>query len=164
VVIAIIGVLLALLLPAVQIVRESANRARCGNNLKQLGLAIHAYHDTYQSLPPTRNWDIGLTWAVLILPFLEQSPFFEQWDPLEYDITQPGWTEVTNVTIPAFFCPSRRDRMISVLDGGIPVAWPPGPKPAWWVGPGWPPQSWPLGPPGPNWPPWPPPGTLGGVN
>jgi prepilin-type N-terminal cleavage/methylation domain-containing protein/prepilin-type processing-associated H-X9-DG protein len=164
VVIAIISVLLALLLPAAQKVRESANRIRCANNLKQLGLAVHSYHDTYGSLPPSRNWDIGLTWAVFVLPFLEQGPFFESWDPLEAYLTQPGGSAVTDVTLPVFFCPSRREPMISVHDGPIPYAWPPGPRPSWWIGPGWPPQSWPLGPPGPNWPPWPPPGTQGGIN
>src|SRR5438128_2493741 len=90
VVIAIVGVLLALLLPAMQRVRESANRLRCVNNLKQIGLAVHCYHDLNGALPPTRNWDAGLSWAVLILPYLEQEPFYQRWDLSASYLSQPG--------------------------------------------------------------------------
>src|SRR5213593_1410453 len=79
VVIAIIGVLIGLLLPAVQKVRESANRAQCENNLKQLGLAAHLCHDTNRKLPPALGWYPGTTSGAFgpavfdLLPNLEQN-------------------------------------------------------------------------------------------
>jgi prepilin-type N-terminal cleavage/methylation domain-containing protein/prepilin-type processing-associated H-X9-DG protein len=167
VVIAIIGVLIALILPAVQRVRESANRTRCANNLKQIGLAIHVYHDQYNALPPTRIRDGGLTWAVLILPLIEEQNFYNQWNPLLSYAAQPSGDDVRQRAVNLFFCPSRRDPMVSVQNGPTPISWPPGPKPLNWPPfMPWPPYPtcWPEGPPGAGWPPWPPLHTEGGVN
>src|SRR3954452_5336840 len=79
VVIAIIAVLIALLLPAVQAAREAARRLQCVNNLKQLGLAVHQYHDAHNSFPPGQllfiNWR-DLSSLVLLLPFIEQQPLY----------------------------------------------------------------------------------------
>src|SRR5262245_55784762 len=79
VVIAIIGVLVALLLPAVQAARESSRRTQCSNHLKQIGLALYGFEDTYKVIPYTRL-DTRETYAVLLLPFLEQNNLFSQWD------------------------------------------------------------------------------------
>jgi len=113
VVIAIIGVLVALLLPAVQMARESARRTQCGNHLKQLGLASQNFNDVRNFLPPTRvsndgtdaaqNW---LTWAVLLLPYVEQQNYYNQWDlTMAYELHN---VQVTKQAVPVYFCPSRR--------------------------------------------------------
>ena len=82
VVIAIIGVLVALLLPAVQAAREAARRSSCGNNLKQLGIALHNFHDVNLSFPPGAVDDdtMSLGWGAAILPFMEQQPLYQRID------------------------------------------------------------------------------------
>src|SRR5690606_3978149 len=79
VVIAIIGVLIALLLPAVQSAREAARRAQCTNNLKQLGLAMHSYHDVNNTLPANRVAGAAAPY-VAVLPFLEQASLYQSYN------------------------------------------------------------------------------------
>jgi prepilin-type N-terminal cleavage/methylation domain-containing protein len=106
VVIAIIGILIALLLPAVQAARESARRTQCQNNLKQLGLGAHNFHDIRGFLPPSHLRDDYLTWAIIILPYIEQDNYYEQWNTT---LPYANHTQVvTQRGVPAFFCPTRR--------------------------------------------------------
>jgi prepilin-type N-terminal cleavage/methylation domain-containing protein len=106
VVIAIIALLIGLLMPAVQRVREAANRIKCGNNLKQIGIAMHMYHDNYRTLPTSRLSDFHATWAVLIMPYIEQDNLYKQW---VLPNTYYSQTAVARLTpVPIYFCPSRR--------------------------------------------------------
>ena len=129
VVIAIIGILIALLLPAVQAARESARRATCTNNLKQIGLALHLYHDTYRRLPP--GWAAthpdngrpyylgkpGWAWGVSILPFLEQRALKDS-VRLDLPITDPANAEVRLTPLAVYRCPTDTGETTFVLEPG----------------------------------------------
>jgi prepilin-type processing-associated H-X9-DG protein/prepilin-type N-terminal cleavage/methylation domain-containing protein len=109
VVIALIGTLIALLVPAVQKVREAAARTQCQNNLKQMGLALHAYHDANKALPPgylaTATYpgtSPGWGWEAFILPYLEQTPLYRQ-----INLSQPIQGQAAAaVGIPTYLCPA----------------------------------------------------------
>ena len=145
VVIAIIAVLIGLLLPAVQAAREAARRAQCVNNLKQLGLAIHNYHDVHNGLPPGRIWRAGLygqctrnvftgcqntPWIVMVLPMLEQSALY---NTINFELGAEGVlrplplgffanSTVSSIKIASLQCPSDRDvkfRFLPTYLGGI---------------------------------------------
>jgi prepilin-type N-terminal cleavage/methylation domain-containing protein len=109
VVIAIIAILIALLVPAVQKVREAAARTQCINNLKQIGLAVHSFHDTRRWLPPDRIANDWPTWAVLIMPYIEQDSAFRRWDlTRRYAEQVTGANDPRPFNVPVYFCPSRR--------------------------------------------------------
>ena len=126
VVIAIIGILIALLLPAVQAAREAARRSQCTNNLKQLGLALHNYHDTFKTFPAlgqgTMAWSSTQPWYdsnymhmsgfAVLLPFMEQTPLYDRfkaasppyppWGPAPWAVALPVFAEQP----PTLLCPS----------------------------------------------------------
>jgi len=121
VVISIISVLIGMLLPAVQKAREAASRISCANNLKQIGLAMHNRHDTEGTLPPSRLQRGMATWAVLILPYIEQDNLYRQWDLSRTYFQQNDVARLTSVK--TYFCPSRRGSSdgVSVYGDLVPL-------------------------------------------
>lgn len=115
VVIAIIAILIALLLPAVQQAREAARRSSCRNNMKQLGLALHNYHDTFKIFP--FGWDTrGSLWSAHILPYMDQanvynSLIWQESGPGNWDLDTSPNERACETVIPTFICPS------------LPIAW-----------------------------------------
>lgn len=119
VVIAIIGVLIALLLPAVQQAREAARRMQCTNHIKQLGIAVHNYHDTFKKLPYNASPKIpatgttvyrGPSWFVRLFPFIEQNAAYDQLifsgDWTHQDIPNPNTNVLNGMVVAGLHCPS----------------------------------------------------------
>lgn len=121
VVIAIIGILVGLLLPAVQAAREAARRMQCSNNVKQLGLAMHTYHDAHRKFPASaqsqrlpsglnplnyRDTTWSTTWTIAILPFIEQGNLWNMWDSALGLADTVQQRAVVSANLTAMQCPS----------------------------------------------------------
>jgi len=123
VVIAIIAVLIALLLPAVQQAREAARRTQCKNNLKQLGIAMHSFHDTFKHLPasnrPPGTGTKRISGLTRLLPYIDQAPLYNKYDQTK-QWSDPLNIPVTSAVLPAWLCPS--NPRSGLLDGDPDVA------------------------------------------
>jgi prepilin-type N-terminal cleavage/methylation domain-containing protein/prepilin-type processing-associated H-X9-DG protein len=134
VVIAIIAVLIALLLPAVQAAREAARRAQCTNNLKQIGIAMHNYHDQQGTLAPGLKGCCWGTWLVFVLPYIEQQPLFNSWNSAGNDRYEDSGIQiprnwryggaanltVTRSRVNTYYCPTDGGNL-SLVSSGWPV-------------------------------------------
>lgn len=115
VVIAIIAVLIGLLLPAVQKTREAAARIKCSNNLHQLGLAMHMYHDVHHAFPPAFAKPSNYSWSVWLLPYVEQANLFNRINPYK---TVLSLNANTTLKLPVFVCPSDPGGDVNTWFGG----------------------------------------------
>lgn len=140
VVIAIIAILIALLLPAVQQAREAARRSQCKNNLKQIGIALHNYHDTHGAFPPGDTLSSadpgdqsGFAWAVMILPFVDQAPLYNQLNPNTPDRLSLALADATKLdlmrtSLSVYLCPSdpggplNAERLLDPAGSNVSVA------------------------------------------
>ncbi|MFV1966719.1 MAG: DUF1559 domain-containing protein [Pirellulaceae bacterium] len=148
-VVAIIGILTALMLPAVQQARESVRRISCRSGIKQLAMALHSYADSHGQIPPAavfsgpssrggrtqsawgyrrtvyhgRDTGWGATWVTMLLPFMEQSPVADQYNPSIASATSANWPSVSS-PLAAFHCPSQPRTTVSGSDnlGSQPAA------------------------------------------
>ena len=124
VVIAIIGILVGLLLPAVQAAREAARRMQCSNNLKQLGLALHNYHDTHKRMPfgsggtTPPSGSPGYSAVSLMLPYIEQAPLYNTID-FRRPLTDPVNAAARLQVVPVFLCPSDKENPQPQSGGAI---------------------------------------------
>ncbi len=119
VVIAVIGILVGISLPAVQMSRESGRRMSCSNHLRQIGIALSAFESTYQKLPPGRDarQSQNHSWSTLALPFLEQPAIFERYD-FRTAMDSPGNAVVGSTNLEVFRCPSAVDEWPGKSDYG----------------------------------------------
>ena len=139
VVIAIISVLISLLLPAVQSAREAARRINCFNNLKQLGIALHNYHDAVQAFPPGyvssqspgsnpvydgNDTGAGWAWGSLILPQMEQDPIYHAIN-FSLSVAYPANDTASTMRISTYLCPSDDTRQLVSVYPFYPSVYPP---------------------------------------